>query len=445
MERQESKLKKTLGYWDLMGIAVGQIIGAGIMTSTGIAIGMTGTGVVLAYLLSPILTLATVYPVAVMCAAVPATGGQYRYVSRMLGKDVGMVYILLHITSNVTIASYALSFASYFVTMATGLNQHMVAMAVMTLFFITNLIGTKSAAIVNKLMTAALIIALALFIAFGLGKADMTYVFTPSNLFYAGIGPFISTLALLGSATGGGQAVAELGGETQNAGKVIPRVIVTATVGVGVIYVLIAIVAAGVLPIEQVADQPLTLVANVTMPKVAYYIFVIGGALGATATTLNASMSWITKPLLVACDDGLLPRWFGSVSKQGVPYKILTFFYIAGMLPLLMGFDLAFITKFTTANGLLVKILVCVAFFVFAKKKEDKMKQSILKISTFQARALAVVGVIVACTLSSSLLLNLSYQVIGFLAVLIAAVLIYSRTIIKNVKIEDDLGTDYTK
>jgi len=54
--RQESKLKRTLGFWDLMGISVGQIIGAGIMSSTGIALGMTGTGVVLAYAISPIVT-----------------------------------------------------------------------------------------------------------------------------------------------------------------------------------------------------------------------------------------------------------------------------------------------------------------------------------------------------------------------------------------------------
>lgn len=45
-ERQESKLIRNIGFWPLMGIAYGQIIGAGIMTQTGIAIGMTGTGVV---------------------------------------------------------------------------------------------------------------------------------------------------------------------------------------------------------------------------------------------------------------------------------------------------------------------------------------------------------------------------------------------------------------
>ncbi|AZO94485.1 hypothetical protein D7D81_07700 [Halocella sp. SP3-1] len=34
-------LKRVLGFWDLMGTAVGQIIGAGIMSLAGVAIAMT--------------------------------------------------------------------------------------------------------------------------------------------------------------------------------------------------------------------------------------------------------------------------------------------------------------------------------------------------------------------------------------------------------------------
>lgn len=443
-ERQESKLIRNLGFWDLMAISVGQIIGAGIMSSTGVAIGMTGTGVVLAFLMSPIFTIISIFPVAILGASVPTTGGPYRYCSRILGKSPGMLYLLLHITMNVGLAQYALSFASYFVSIVTGLNQHMVAIAILTFFFITNLVGTKSAAILNKIMSVALIGGLLLFIAFGLPKADLAYIFTSSHLFANGGFAFISTLALLSSATAGAQVVAELGGETKDAGRTIPKVMVISTFGVGIFYVLIAIVAAGILPMEQVANQPLTLVAQETMPGIAFYLFVIGAALGATATTLNATLSWVTKPLLVACDDGLLPRSFGTVSKHGVPVKLLTLFYLVGLIPLVMGFDIAFITKFTTANSLLSKLFVCVALFVLASKSGDTLKRSSLKITPGQAKAISVTGMIILCVLSSSLLLNLSLAVVGFIAALIVIVLIYTNTYAKHVKIEDDLLVDYT-
>lgn len=443
-ERQESKLIRNLGFWDLMAIAIGQIIGAGIMSSTGVAIGMTGTGVVLAFLISPFLTIITIFPVAVLGSAVPTTGGLYRYSSRLLGKTVGMIYLLLHVTMNVSIAQYALSFASYLVSIATGLDQYVVAIAILTFFFITNLLGTKTAALLNKIMVVVLIGGLFLFIGFGLPKTDLGYVLKPENLFFHGPFAFIATLALLSSATGGAQFLAEYGGEAKNPGKNIPKAMILSTFGVGILYVLIALVAAGILPMEQVANQPLTLVAKETMPMLVFYLFVIGAALGATATTLNATLSWVTKTLLVACDDGLLPRGLGTVSKRGVPWKLLTVFYLVGLVPLLMRFDISFITKFVTANALLSKILVCLSLYVLAKKSPELLKRSALNISPTQSKILAVVGIIILIVLSFSLLINLSVKVIIFLLVLLILVLIYVSTAAKEIKIENDLVVDYT-
>lgn len=439
-ERQESKLIRNLGFWDLMAIAVGQIIGAGIMSSTGVAIGMTGTGVVLAFLISPILTIITIFPVAILSSAVPATGGPYRYCSRFMGKGAGMIYLMLHITAySVGVSQYALSFGMYFSSLVPSVDQHVAAMVILTLFYAMNLIGTKSAAIINKVMSFALFGGLGLFIVFGLPHVDLSYVFTPSHLFMNGTMMFISTLALLSSATGGAQLIAELGGETKDAGRTIPRVMVISTLGVGVLYTLIALVAAGVLPIDEVANQSLTLVAQATMPKVALYLFIIGAALGATATTLNSTLSWIAKPLLVACDDDLLPKRFGTVSKKGVPYKLLTFFYIVGMIPLLVRLDISTITKFMTANVLLTKIMVCMALFTLAVKYEKVLNHATIKTSAKSAKILSVIGIIILCVLSYSLLMNLSTAVIGFLVVLFAFSIIYVKFIRRNLVIENDL------
>jgi len=444
-ERQEQKLIRNLGFWDLMAIAVGQIIGAGIMSSTGVAIGMTGTGVVLAFLLSPFLTIISIFPVAVLSSAVPTTGGPYRYCSRLMGKGLGMIYLMLHTTSfGVAISQYALSFGLYFSSIVPSVNQHVAAMVVLTLFFIMNLRGAKTAALLNKIMNIALLGGLALFIVYGLPHVDMSYVLDSKNLFLHGTFAFVSTLALLSSATAGAQFIAELGGEAKDAGRTIPKVMIVSTFGVGVFYVLIALVAAGILPIPEVANQPLTFVAKATMPFIAFYLFVIGAALGATATTLNGTLSWITKPLLVACDDGLLPKKLGTVSKNGVPYKLLSMFYVIGMLPLLARHDISFITKFTTANSLLTKLMVCLALYVLADKFGDILKRSTMKIGASLAKGLAIAGMIVLCVLSYALFMNLSGRVIGFLLVLAVGVVIYVKFFTNKVKIDNDLVVDYT-
>lgn len=174
------------------------------------------------------------------------------------------------------------------------------------------------------------------------------------------------------------------------------------------------------------------------------YLFVIGTALGATSSTLNSTLSWITKPLLVACDDGVLPRSFGTVSRKGVPYKLLTFFYIIGMLPLLLRFDISFITRFTTANSLLAKLMVCVALFALAKKYGGILSRSTMKISVSAAMGLAVLGIVILCVLSYSLFLSLSAKVIVFLAALVAVSLVYVKFFNTHAVIENDLIVDYS-
>lgn len=444
IERQESKLIRNLGFWDLMAIAIGQIIGAGIMSSTGVAIGMTGTGVVLAFLLSPFLTIISIFPIAILSSVVPTTGGPYRYCSRLMGKIPGMVYLLLYtITCAIGVSQFALSFGMYFESIVPIFSQHTAAMIILTLFYIVNLRGVKTAAFLNKVMTVILFGGLLLFIGFGVPKVDISYVLNSKNLFMNGSFAFISTLALLSSATAGAQYVAELGGEAKDAGRTIPKAMVISTFVAGIFYVFIALVASGVLPIEKVMNQPLTLVAKYTMPIATFYIFVIGAALGSTATTLNSTLSCITKPLLVACDDEMLPKSMGTVSDKGVPYKLLTFYYLSGMIPLLLKYDISFITKFTTANSLLNKLMVCFALFVLATKFGDLLKYSTLKLSPLTCKMMSIAGVIILCVLSYSLFMNLSLGVVVFLLILLIGVILYVLIFTKDKKIENDLF-DYT-
>ena len=292
MARQESNLKRNITFWPLMGIAVGQIIGAGVMTMTGIGIGMTGTGVALAFILSSLITLIANIPTTVMGASVPTTGGAYRYVSRLRGKKFGFVYTITYVIANLTIALYALSFASYVGYIFTGINQRMIAALILIIFFMVNIVGAKQAAILNTIISAAMIAGLLVFIGFGIPKTDIPLVFSPSNMFVNGPFNFLSTLALLSFATGGAQLIAELGGEIVEPHKNIPRVMIISTVGVGCLYALIATVAAGVLPVEQVANQNLSMVAEAIMPKLFFYFFVLFAAGGATMSTLNATLSF---------------------------------------------------------------------------------------------------------------------------------------------------------
>jgi len=82
---QVTNLKKVLGLTDVLGFVFGQIIGAGVLVLTGIGIGLTGKGIVLAFLISGLINCFTILPMAQLSSAIPTTGAGYRYSSLLLG------------------------------------------------------------------------------------------------------------------------------------------------------------------------------------------------------------------------------------------------------------------------------------------------------------------------------------------------------------------------
>lgn len=151
---------RNITFVPLMGIALGQIIGSGIMTMTGTAIQMTGTGVWLAYIISAFCTTFTSLPTAVLGAAVPTTGGEYRYISRLHGKKLAFVYLTLYILMQLSLALYPLSCASYLINFITGVPVNVIAIIVLLITFAINLMGTKNTAWVTTTVLALLLVGL---------------------------------------------------------------------------------------------------------------------------------------------------------------------------------------------------------------------------------------------------------------------------------------------
>ena len=200
--------------------------------------------------------------------------------------------------------------------------------------------GIKSASTVGNLMVITLILALSFFIIFGLPHVNFS-VFNTSSMFPDGFTGFFTAVGLVSFATGGAQVVAELGGEMKNPKRDIPLVIIVATIFVGLLYAFIASIAVGVLPIPEVAGRPLTSVAKEVLPSPVFIFFMVGGAMFALATTLNATFTWVTKSLLIAIEDGYLPKALGTVNKRfGTPHWLLLIFYIIGILPIVSGMSL---------------------------------------------------------------------------------------------------------
>ena len=426
MENQERNLKRVLGLGDVIAIAVANVVGAGILVLTGIAIGMTGTGIILAYVCSAVFTLIKITPMALMSSALPTTGGMYRYSSRLLSPKFAFFWMLMTILVHVGISNLALTFAMYFQGLIPGVSIKWSAVLVLSICYIANLCGIKKVAIVAKYMVVVLLTALGLFIAYGLPQVNYEQVLAPLNMLPHGWVGFFSAVALVSFATNGAQFIAEIGGEMKNPGRDIPLAMYLATGGVGLLYGVIALVACGVLPLIQVADKPLTAVARAIMPAPLFLFFMVGGALVVLITHLLVSFTTFTKGLLIASQDGWLPKQLGAVNRRfGTPHWLLTLMFMFGITPVLSGMSIKTIAALGSGVGFFTYLIPFIACTQLPKKFPEAYAKAKFKLKPMTINIIVTVASLLAVAQGYLLLMKLSPTLRIIVAVYISACAFY--------------------
>ncbi|MDD5846000.1 MAG: APC family permease [Lachnospiraceae bacterium] len=378
---EKNELKRVLGFGDLMSIGIGQIIGSGIMALTGICIALTGAGTPLAFITAAVLVICPDLVLAILGSAVPATGGMYTYVRDYIGRKTGFYYLALLVAGQLVLAMFGITFAEYAAGIFPGINKTLVAFGILTLCFILNALGVDMAAKLQNFLVAVLIAAMVLFILFGLPKVNWS-VFSGGvkTIMPNGFLNFMTGASLLTFATGGAEFLSELGGEMKNPGRDLPRAMILSTVIVAVIYAFVGIVAVGVLPIDEVAGESLVKVASAVFPRPLYYFFIVGGGMFAVASTLNATFTWCTKGLLIAAEEGWLPKKCAYISKRGTPIVLLVVFYIIGAIPILTGMDIETVSRLGNGVSLIYVLFPIFTGFLIYKKNPEAMAKSSFKV-----------------------------------------------------------------
>lgn len=385
--------KRLLGFWDLMSISLGQIVGAGVVVLTGIGISITGFGTPWAFLLALGIVFLPSLCIAALGAAIPSTGGTYTYVRDLIGRKTAFLYLGLLVAGQLVLATYALGFADYADALVPGFNLSLIAAAVMTLCYVANLLGLKTAARFQSVMVLVLIASLLVFVGFGISHVDNYENYTAiETVMPDGVGAFIAAAYILRYGMIGSEFISELGGETRNPGRNIPRVMITSLALVTILYMTIGIIATGVLPLDQVKGESLAYVAKEIFPPALYVFFVVGGVMIALLTTLNSIFAWCTKGLYMATQDGWLPRSVAVRNRFGTPFLLLTLFYIVGMLPIVTGMTLEYVTILGNAVGIIFGIIPVLALYNLYERRPDAYARASFKLPLIAMKIAPVVA-----------------------------------------------------
>ena len=422
-------LKRTLGKKELMGIAIGQIIGAGIMSMMGVAIAMTGRSANLAFMLSAVFTMCTFFPSIFITSCIRMRGGMYTQMAIFAGDKWAGYYSVVYFITNMSLAMYALSFAQYAIALLpSGGSEKMIALIVGTAFFVLNYFGVDLMAKIQNLLVVVLVLSLSMFAVFGLPHVDLVNYFSNADgLFLTdGIGGFLTATAYLGFATGGATVILGVSAECKNPTKDIPFVIIVSTVSVAILYGLVATTASGVLPVPEVANQPLTLVAAEILPKPLYIFFIVGGAMFALATTLNSQIMSCTKPVMQSCEDGWFPQSLASLSKYKTPWKILIIYYFILVVPILADLNIAQISSIVQILGYLNNLVLTITAMKLPKMFPEAWEKSQFHVPTPVFNTLMIITCAALLVQASFMLKSMTLQLIIFNVAVMAAGFIWA-------------------
>lgn len=288
VEKQEPrKLKRSIGLWSAVAINVGAIIGGGIFVVTGIVAGYAGSALIVSMIIAGVIAFITALSFAKLTAWQPVEGSVYEYGRQLISPFSGFLAGWMWMVANIfTGAAVSLGFAYYLTSAFPGLPSNLFAAVLCLGFTGLNLVGAKESASVNNVLVAIKLAVLGFFVVFGVFNmnAGNFIPFTPlsSGVLYGSFFIFF--------AYGGFARVAVVAEEVKDAKRNVPRAMLL-SLGISmVVYVLVGIIAVGLLNPAGLADSksPLTAAMGVTGNSLAVQIVSVGGLVATASVLLTA-------------------------------------------------------------------------------------------------------------------------------------------------------------
>ncbi|OQX56981.1 MAG: hypothetical protein B5M52_08305 [Helicobacteraceae bacterium 4484_230] len=366
--QKESKL----GLKELIAIGVGGMIGGGIFSVMGLAVGITGNAAPFAFLLGGLLALIMGYSYVKLAVAFHTDGASFTYLEqafpkqKFIGAITGWIVIVGYIG---TLALYAFTFGAYGAELlgeSDGIVRQMLSVGIVLFFMMINLIGTKTLGKTEDLIVYGKIILLGL-LAFAGMKSIEADQMTP--VFDHGFISVFMAAALVFVAYEGFQLITNGVCETEDPKKNIARGIYGSIAIVTLIYVILSVVAVGSLSeAELVAaeEYALAVAAEPSMGN-AGRVLVSIAALLATASAINATMFGASRMMAEMAVEHEMPRAFSFRNRETVPWLAVVTLTILTVLFTYFG-GLELIASFSSMTFLLVSLAVNIANYKLRHK-----------------------------------------------------------------------------
>lgn len=371
--------KKKMSFVSALFMSIGSIIGAGIFASTPVAIKIVGgSPVVLGFLFGALFLFIKSVPSLVMVSALPASGSSYMQLTRLAHPSFGMLdAINMLVTGPLKVATLSLTFSTYFCMLFPQVPEMLAAAVCILIFTGLATFGLKASTIVQNVAVVVLVVALGMYIAMGMPGNSLTLrdVLLPTievTKMWAAIGILHGSLM-------GANVLIYCADEVDKPSKNVPIIFAVSTLLCAILYALLSWVTVGGsiawFEINNLAD-----VAKTFMPSAALGFFIIGGALLAVITSINAAILMFSRAHFVAARDHFFPDAIMKINRYDAPGLAIWLNSAIALIFVVGGFNLSDVTMITSIPGLLMNPLGFIPVFFVLRKYPLSYRNSFLRI-----------------------------------------------------------------
>lgn len=371
-----------IGFWRGWSIAVGCAIGSGVfMMPTLLApyglLGLTG------WLIAGTGTLLVALSLSRLVRRIPKIGGPYAYVQAGLGNFSGFLIAWTYwIACIAAVSGIAIAFVGYlgvFIPAITS-SSLLSLVAALTLVWsiaLLNIRSLESSSRFQVVSTLLKILPLLFMIVMGFTHMQQENLppLNPTELHPAALLATVTTLVMWSFV--GIETATVPADNMAHPEKTIPRVLVAAVLTILIIYLLVSLAIALVVPADElrVSTAPFALAATKMMGPIGGSIITVG-ALISTLGSLNANTLTAGNVALAAAKDKLLPAKFLLLSDSGTPSYAYIVSGLFVTLLLVMNYTKGLVAAFTfmamlsTLSTLMAYAFCAVAEFYFLKSDQ---------------------------------------------------------------------------
>lgn len=425
-EGSNSGLKKTLNVFDLIVIGIGAVVGTGIFTIIGSAIvgsadgAGAGTAVIVSMALAAIASVFSALSYSEIAAMIPVAGSAYTYTYATMGEFmawmVGWILMLEYAIGNITVAS---AWTGYFVQFLKGFKHilpafvvncplwlrndyrtmyeicnrygwdvhakmpfmhlpfgieipfavNVPAIAIVLILTVLLIKGVKESTKVATIMVGVNMFIILSFIVVGAFyvKPENWVPFAPNGLEGIFTGAFVIFFAYVGF-----DAISTAAEETNNPQRDLPIAIMGTLVLCTVMYILVALVLTGVVPLNAIDTQAPLAHAMRFIGNNWYAGLISVGALCALTTVLLIYQLGTTRILFAMSRDNFLPKSLNKVHDKFQTPHILT--WISGLIVIVCALfmDLNISAELCNFGTFTSFIIICIAVLILRKTEPNR-------------------------------------------------------------------------